>query len=88
MTDFPFFVGDARPASEVERRTHRKYQWKQILDAIKPGTAQQVDIKFDTVRNAILKLEQRGKIPKDEYYARSRVSGKKRVTFIVRSPRK
>jgi hypothetical protein len=87
-TDFPFFKGDAIAAEEVERRTHRKYQWQQILDAIKPGTAQQVDIKFDSVRNAILKLESEGKIPIGDYYARTRGrAGEKRVTFIVRKSR-
>jgi hypothetical protein len=86
-TDFPFFKGDAIPAEKLERQAHRKFDWQKILGAVKVGTAQAVDIKFDVVRNAILKLESEGKIPVGEYYARTRGSaGKKRVTYIVRKP--
>lgn len=83
-----FFRGDPLPDSEVGRSVPH-YPWLQILAAVKPGTAQEVVMAFQSCKKAIADLERQGKIKKGEYrVATKRVSASKERVFIVRKDMK
>ncbi len=78
-----YFVGKEIPESELELTTKR-YPWEEILESIALGTAREVVMSYQTVKNAIEDLVTRGKIRKDEYYivTKGTGAGKKRRVFI------